>query len=147
MEVIEIAMDTGYNSLTDKQVALIKFVQTHQSIIDIISAREKDGESKITVNEIAKAVDLSKNSTTKYLNRLKEAGCIEKISSGCYKVKHINLRKKGVFSVMIAIIDTLISQPELVSNYDEQAKALGVSWEEIKGAWGYLYMLFGSPYK
>jgi hypothetical protein len=143
----DVQMNNASNSLTDKQVALIKFVQTHQSILDIISAKEKDGVSKITVNEIAKAIDLSQNSTTKYLNRLKEASCIEKISSGCYKVEHTNLRNKGVFSVMVAIMDTLISKPELVNKYGEQAEILGVSWEEIKGAWGYLYMLFGSPYK
>jgi predicted transcriptional regulator of viral defense system len=108
-------MNNAYNSLTDKQVTLIKFIQVHQSILDMISAKEKDGVSKITVNEIAKAVDLSQNSTTKYLNRLQEADCIEKISSGCYRVIHTDLRKKGVFSTMIAIMDTLISQPELVN--------------------------------
>lgn len=127
----------------DKEV-YINFLGTfakYQEIINIlIDNKGDDGLCRVSQKEVGSKVKISQTLVSKCLIRLEQSDkCIEKISPGIYKVNHDNILKHGPLAKVLKYCAAVNNDASIMSmRYDEQAKLLDMTVDEIKMIWGYL---------
>lgn len=116
------------------------FVKYQEIINVLIDNKGDDGLCRASQKEIASRVKISQALVSKCLIRLERSDkCIEKLSSGVYKVNHDNILKHGPLVKVLKYCAAANNEGSIMSmRYDEQAKLLDMTVDEIKMIWGYL---------
>lgn len=124
--------------------AYINFLEVfvkYQEIINVlIGNKGDDGLCRVSQKEIGSKVKISQALVSKCLIRLERSDkCIEKLSPGVYKVNHDNILKYGPLAkVLKYCVAVKNDESIIIMRYDEQAKLLHMTVDEIKMIWGYL---------
>ena len=113
----------------------------YQMIIDyLIDIANEDGLSRTSQKEIGDSIGISTSLVSKCLRRLERSDlCVEKISPGVYKVNKTDTFKNGPYKKVLIYLLAITRRPDLIRlKYEEQAKLLKMSKEEIEMVRGYL---------
>lgn len=113
----------------------------YENIISVlVEHKDVDGLCRISQKEIAYKTSTSQSLVSKSLIRLETYDkCIEKVAPGVYRLNHENLLEYGPISKALKYYAAISKNNSIIKlRYDEQAKLLGMTTEEITMVWGYL---------
>lgn len=114
----------------------------HLVIEILVNHRDSEGISRISQKEIASILGVSQTVIAKRFKNLRKFGAIEKVGhKNAYLVRYTNLLQHSPLSLVFKLAFLFEEQPELVNDYYKQAEIIGVSYNDIQIARGYLTYL------